>query len=210
MGDIIITDINADDLVIDNIPDIQNINEDIALQGIDETFNDPNVVEEIEFIKGNKGAKNPGKLIIGRQQFVAGRVISSEKGERWYYECARKHEGKGKGKGASCSARTIVDMDLSRENWEIVSMPKVSHHNHICDEARVIKWKIMDDMEKEFLQNLAQKPSIIRKRIIVRYITKYQSKPNVWREVQSILAEDHHIDRMLNAFRQGILGNLPR
>ena len=68
----------------------------------------------------------------------------------------------------------------------------------------------MDDMEKKFLQNLAQKPSIIRKRIIVRYMTKYQSKPNVWREVQSILAEDHHIDRMLNAFRQSILGNLPR
>ena len=57
----------------------------------------------------------------------------------------------------------------------------------------------MDDMEKEFLQNLAQKPSIIRKRIIVRYMTKYQSKPNVWREVQSILPEDHplHITRVM-------------
>ena len=61
-GELIITNVNIDGLAVDNIPDIHNVHGDILLHGIDETFNDPSVVEKIEFIKGNKGAKNPRNL----------------------------------------------------------------------------------------------------------------------------------------------------
>ena len=45
-GDLITTYINADDLAIDTICDIQNHNGDILLHSIDETINDPRKVEE--------------------------------------------------------------------------------------------------------------------------------------------------------------------
>ena len=42
----------------------------------DLTYNDDGDSDEIRFIKGNKGAKNPGKLILGnRQQFICNRSI---------------------------------------------------------------------------------------------------------------------------------------
>ena len=74
----------------------------------------------------------------------------------------------------------------------------------------MVKWKIHDEMEKEFLKNLTAVLSAIRKKVTVEYMTLYQNKPEVWREVQSLMAEDCHIDRALNDFRQKILGNIPR
>ena len=42
----------------------------------DQTYNDDEDSNEIRFIKGNKGAKNPGKLILrSRQQFICNRSI---------------------------------------------------------------------------------------------------------------------------------------
>ena len=128
----------------------------------------------------------------------------------WYYDCARKHEGKGKGKGASCTAKAIVEMDHVREEYVVIKTPSLCDHNHVCDEGRVVKWKIHDEMEKEFLKNLSATPSSIRKKVIVKYMQLYKDKPSIWKDVQSLLAEDCHIDRALNNFRQQILGNMPR
>ena len=101
-------------------------------------------------------------------------------------------------------------MDHIREEYVVIKTPKLSDHNHVCDEGRVVKWKIHDEMEKEFLKNLSATPSSIRKKVVVKYMQLYKDKPSIWKEVQSLLAEDCHIDRALNNFRQQILGNMPR
>ena len=79
---------------------------------IDETFDDLENADDIELFKGQNMSKNTGKLILSTQQFIANRSVPSEKGQRWYYSCARKHEGKGKGKGASCKAQAVIDIEI--------------------------------------------------------------------------------------------------
>ena len=56
-------------------------------------------------------------------------------------------------------------------------------------------------MEKEFIKDLLQIPSTIRKKIILQYKQKYCTKKDVWEQVQSLLPEDHRIDRRLNDYR---------
>ena len=194
----------------EDIQDIEGIEVVIESEAIDKSFDDIENEDEIELIKGHKMSKNPGKLILGKQQFVANRCVPSEKGKRWYYSCARKHEGKGKGKGASCSAQAIIDIDLLHEDLKVVKKPKVTDHNHVCDEARVIKWRIQQEMEKRILQNVSSKVSIVRKQVIVEYSEKYKEISGVWQEVQALLVEDTSLDHRLYDFQQRAWGNIPR
>ena len=96
------------------------------------------------------------------------------------------------------------------EDEEIIKLSKLSDHNHICDEARVVKWLIQSEMETEMLKDVLQKASCVRKRVIVAFQEMYKDKVEVWQQTQSLLAEDCHIDRSLNEFRQKIIGVLPR
>ena len=52
---------------------------------IDETFYDLESADDIELIKGHKMSKNPSKLILGTQQFLANLSVPSKKGQRWYF-----------------------------------------------------------------------------------------------------------------------------
>ena len=196
--------------VIQDMQDIEGIEIVIQNEAFDKTFDDLENTDEIELVKGHKMSKNPGKLILGKQQFIANRCVPSEKGQRWYYSCARKHEGKGKGKGASCGAQAIIDIDFLHEDLKVVKKPKLTDHNHVCDEARVIKWRIQQEMEKRILQNISSKVSIVRKQVIVEYSEKYKEKPGTWQEVQTLLSEDTSLDHRLYDFRQRAWGNIPR
>ena len=42
-------------------------------------------------------------------------------------------------------------------------------HNHNNEESRVVKWKIMDDMNKEYLNEATILPSVVRKKVILKY-----------------------------------------
>ena len=52
---------------------------------IDQTFDDLESADDIELVKGHKMSKNPWKLILGTQQFIANLSVPSKKGQRWYY-----------------------------------------------------------------------------------------------------------------------------
>ena len=53
-------------------------------EAVNQTYYDEEDSDEIIFLKGNRGAKNPGKLIIGnKQQFICNRPV--KKGERTRY-----------------------------------------------------------------------------------------------------------------------------
>ena len=180
-------------------------------QPLDQSLNDSNPDISFEILKGHRLAKNPGKLIVGKkQQFVASRQVESELGLRWYYQCARKHEGRGKGKGQSCSAQAIIDVDPLHEEIVLVKAPNLTDHNHICDEARIVKWKMMTEMERRVMTNLTARASVIRKAVVVEYKEKYKDDPSTWSEVQVLLAEDTSIDHRLYDFKQRALGNIPR
>ena len=89
-------------------------------------------------------------------------------------------------------------------------MSKLTDHNHVCDEARVVKWLVQAEMEDEMLKDILQRASHVRKKVICAFQQKYQNKPEVWKQTESLLAEDHHIDRSLNDLRLKVLGVLPR
>ena len=184
------------------------------LEAVDESLvvtNESNETE-IRFIKG-KGNKNLGKLISGNQQFVCNKRIkckSEEGGTTYYYDCARKHEGKGQGPGSSCKARAIVKTNDIGEDVEVVKMAKLTDHNHICDHGRVLKWLLYEELEKTFLMDLMQKPSEVRKKVIGRFREKYRTQSDVLDQLDVLLTEDPNIDRHLNALRHKTLGNLPK
>ena len=93
-------------------------------------------------------SKNQGKLTLCKQQFTANCCVPSKQGQRCYYSCARKHEGKGKSNGASCKAHAIIDIDILHADLKLVKKPKLTDHNHICDRARVVKWRIQQKIKK--------------------------------------------------------------
>ena len=43
-------------------------------------------------------------------------------------------------------------------------MAKLTDHNHICDQGRVLKWLLYEELEKIFFMDLMQKPSEVRKK----------------------------------------------
>ena len=65
---------------------------------------------EIRFVK-SKGYRNLGEFISGKQQFICNRRVkgkAEDGGSTYYYDCARKHDGKGQGPGSSCKAKAII------------------------------------------------------------------------------------------------------
>ena len=70
----------------------------IKLAAIDESLVVADEIRfDIRFVKG-KGNRNLGKIISGNQQFICNKRVkfkSDEGGATYYYDCARKHEGKG-------------------------------------------------------------------------------------------------------------------
>ena len=49
-------------------------------------------------------------------------------------------------------------------------MLKLTDHNHVCDEARIVKWLILAEM----LKDVHHKASAVRKRVIVAFKQKYK------------------------------------
>ena len=153
---------------------------------------------EVRFVK-SRGGKNLGKIIVGNQQFTCNR----QQGSTYYYDCARRHEGKGKAPGSSCKATTIIKTNEVGDDIQIIKMSKVSDHNHVCDMARVVKWLLYEQLEEEFLCDLEQKPSDVLKKVVARFKEQYQSQPQVWNEV-AILTDDKHMDQNLGALKHRI------
>ena len=152
--------------------DLETVNEESI---INRSFNDEEESNEITFIKGNRGAKNPGKIIVGnRQQLICNRIMKREERTRYFYDCARKHEGKSKGKGESCKARIIVETNEVGEEVEVIKLSKLTDHNHVCDEARVVKWLIQAELEDEMLKDILQRASHVRKKVICAFQQKIQ------------------------------------
>ena len=141
----------------------------------------------IRFVK-NKGGKNLGKIIVGKQQFIC----NKQQGSRHYYDCARKHEGKSP--GSSCKATVIIETNELRDNIKIIKMFELTDHNHVCEMGRVVKWLLYEQLEEEFLCDLEQKPSNVRKRVVGRFKEEYTNQPHVWNEVESFMAKDLNID----------------
>ena len=49
-------------------------------------------------------------------------------------------------------------------NLQLERTPKLEPHTHPCDVARVIKWKMMEEMHSDFFQDLTVMPSKVRKK----------------------------------------------
>lgn len=154
------------------------------VNAVDESFEEESDVKDFYFIKGYSKAKNPGKLVIGKQQrFTCQKILNTDAGFKYVYECAVKPENKGN-KENQCKARVNVLTDDKDENVEISKVPKLTEHNHACDESKVIKWKIQEDMEEEKLKDSTSLPSDVRKKIILKYQHKYKDQPELWRQVK--------------------------
>ena len=131
---------------------------------IEETNSSPDEDFGFNFIKGYSNANNPGKLIIGKnQRFTCSKIKRKEDCFIYYYECATKPENKGNSK-AQCKAPVKVITDSDGNNISIEKFPKLTDHSHICDESRVIKWRIMLDLENEYCKDTVILPSIVHKK----------------------------------------------
>ena len=88
----------------------------------------------------------------------------------------------------------------------LVKAPKLTDHNHVCEEAGIVKWK--SEMERRVMANLTARVSEIRKAVVDEFQEKYKDDLSTWSEVQVLLAED--IDHPLFIFKQKALGNIPK
>ena len=68
-------------------------------------------------------------------------------------------------------------------NLQLEKTPKLEDHTHPCDVARVIKWKMMEEMHTEFLQDLTVMPSKIRKKVFLKYRVRYAADLDTFRKV---------------------------
>ena len=169
------------------------------------------VEEAVEnlFLRGYDRSTNPGKLIVGnRQRFTCQRTQKIENGQRFFYYCATRAENRGN-KEKMCRASTVVE---KKENGEITltTTPKLEQHNHMVEESKAVKWRIMNDMEALFQEDLTTLPSQVRKRILLKFKILYQNKPEIWEEVISLLPSNDAIDKRLRSVRLRSLGKLPR
>ena len=131
---------------------------------IEEADSNPDEDFGFNFIKGYSNSNNPGKLIIGKnQRFTCSKIKRKEDGFIYYYECATKPENKGNSK-AQCKASVKVVTDSDGNNLTIEKFSKLADHSHICDESRVIEWRIMLDLENEYCKDTVTLPSIVRKK----------------------------------------------
>ena len=89
----------------------------------------------------------------------------------------------------------------------LVKAPKLTDHNHVCEEAGIVR-KIKSEMERRVMANLTARVSVIRKAVVVEYQEKYRDDLSTWNEVQVLLAEDTNIDRRLYIFKQKALKQL--
>ena len=179
-----------------------------VVEGVEGDIEEEVVVENL-FLKGYANSKNPGKLVVGsRQRFTAYANMQTDEGHRYYYQCARKLENRGN-KAAMCKATVIVDKD-EQGDLHLQTIPKLEDHNHACDESRVIKWKIMEEMEESFIEDVTVLPSKIRKKTILKYQIKYRTSPDIWQEVLALLPSDESIDKRLREIRMKTLGKLPK
>ena len=189
-----VVEVNNAPEAIEDVPN--NVDEDEIEIAVDKSFEGEEDINDIQFVKGRPGAQTLGKLVVGqKQQFVCNRKVKYEGGSTYYYDCARKHEGKGKGPGASSKAKAIVTTNDVGEDTKVVKMPKLTDHNHVCDAGRVVKWLLYEELDKEFLQNIMAKPSEVRKKVCCHFKEKYSDQPEVWNQVVALLPADHHIDR---------------
>ena len=112
----------------------------------------------------------------------------------FYYVCAYRAENKC-WKADQCSASVNVE---TNEGGEVSNVEMINkYHNHINEESKVVKWRIMDDMNKEYINEATILPSVVRKKVILKYQQIYRSKPDIWQEVQSLMPSDDSIDKRL-------------
>ena len=85
-------------------------------------------------------------------------MFQQNNGIRFYYVCAYRAENKC-WKADQCSASLNVDTSEGGEVLNVEMINKI--HNHNNEESRVVKWKIMDDMNKEYLNEATILPSVL-------------------------------------------------
>ena len=110
------------------------------------------------FIKGYTKSNNPGKLVINNEERF---ICAKHCGNRYYYVCACKTENKDKNVD-KCPATANVITDDDENVIDVVLINK--EHNHVLDESRVAKWKIQEDMDKEYIRDTTALPSTVRKK----------------------------------------------
>ena len=110
------------------------------------------------FIKGYTKSNNPGKLVINNEERF---ICAKHCGNRYYYVCACKTESKGSNMD-KCPATANVITDDDENVIDVVLINK--EHNHVLDESRVAKWKIQEDMDKEYIRDTTALPSTVRKK----------------------------------------------
>ena len=167
-------------------------------------------VEENVFTlhKGWESSKNPGKLVVGeKQQFTCHYAKKKETRTYFYYNCVKKYENKRQ-KELMCKASCVLIQDEDG-NLQLEKTPKLEDHTHPCDVARVIKWKMMEEMHTEFLQDLTVMPSKIRKKVFLKYRVRYAADPDTWKNVIALMPPDHAIDKRLRELRLKSLGKIP-
>ena len=65
------------------------------------------------------------------------------------------------------------------------------------------------DMENNYISNLTEKASVVRKKVTAEYLEKYGGT-DIWEEILEHLQDDSVIDRRLNKVREKVWGNLPK
>ena len=89
-------------------------------------------------------------MIIGNnQRLIWSKIKRKEDGYIYYYECATKPENKGNTK-AQCKAAVKVLTDSEVKNILIEMFWKLTENSHICNESKVIKWRLILDLENEY------------------------------------------------------------
>ena len=67
----------------------------------------------------------------------------------------------------------------------------------------------MLDLENEYCKDTVTLPSIVRKKVILKYKQEYRNS-EIWQEVQALLPSDDSIDRRLRQIRFRNLSRIPK
>ena len=163
-----------------------------------------NPTPEYRFVRGyEKNPDNPGLLIThNRAKFSLNK--SNKSGDLLTYHCSTKHITK-------CSAKCqVVVLSFENEKRYVLSkFSELSQHNHETSKGEIMALQMILDMENNYISNLTEKASVVRKKVTAEYLEKYGGT-DIWEEILEHLQDDSVIDRRLNKVREKVWGNLPK
>ena len=167
-------------------------------------------VKEFRLIKGAEKAKNPGKLVIGESQRFTFQTTKKVQGKmRHHYACVKKFERRGKYE-EQCKAKAIVETDEDGENPTMIKSSNLDDHNHDVRKCEVVAWDIFEDMEAMIIGDYSLLPSVVVKRVMLKYQTMFRNDPDLWADIQSSLPSDESMSKRVRRVRSQRFGKVPK